>query len=124
MTDIAERGLVKTPSRRQRRLMVEECRALRITDLQRVYGQPPTGAEVAGWHIRTSRGTTDRLKVASTPGTFGGRYWWLVCPECGHRARILYRPPGATSRGCRSCLRLVYRSQYQGADASGTADHG
>jgi len=124
MTNAAESGLAKTPSRRQRRLTVEECRALRITDLQRVYGHPPAGAEVTGWHIRTSRGTTARLQVASTPGTLGGRCWWLVCPRCGSRRRVLLRPAGGQERACRSCLRLVYRSQYPTTGETEAANRG
>lgn len=117
MGNIAESTPAKTPDRRPRRLTVEECRRLSIASLQQVYGAPPDDAEVSDWQLAAPSGRTQRIRVASTPGTLGGRCWWLVCPACGSRRRTLFRPPGAKTRACRSCLRLVYRSQYSALSA-------
>ncbi len=124
MVDIADKTPANTPRRQSRRLTVEECRRLSIVSLRRVYGVPPVGAEVSGWQLTGPNGGEERIRVASTPGTLGGRCWWLVCPRCGSRRRMLFRPAGAKVRACRACLRLVYRSQYPTADEMGPADHG
>ena len=48
--------------------------------------------------------------LTSTPGTFGGLRWWLMC-SCGTRCYKLYRKPYAPAFTCRSCARVTYRSQ-------------
>lgn len=59
------------------------------------------------------------IRMESTPTQFGGKRWWLVCPlsldgvPCRRRVSALYRPPGASYFGCRTCYRLTYKSVQQ-----------
>lgn len=54
---------------------------------------------------------TQQVGLVSTPGNFGGRLRWFVCPGCGRRAGKLYLPKGKTIFLCRLCHRLEYRQQ-------------
>jgi hypothetical protein len=54
---------------------------------------------------------TQQVEMVSTPGNFGGRLRWFVCPGCGRRAGKLYLPKGETIFLCRLCHRLEYRQQ-------------
>ena len=36
------------------------------------------------------------ISLVSSPGSFGGLQWYVICPKTGRRVRILYRPRGAT----------------------------
>ncbi len=49
-----------------------------------------------------------------TPCNFGGRQWWLFCPVCSRRCRILYLPPSGYVFACRVCYNLTYESQQKG----------
>jgi len=43
-----------------------------------------------------------------------GRWrWWLVCPRCQTRRRVLYLPPGRTNFACRVCHDLRYKSSLR-----------
>ncbi|WP_005036557.1 hypothetical protein [Holophaga foetida] len=50
------------------------------------------------------------VDLVPRPLPFGGRAWWFRC-SCGCRASAVYLNDAGDTWGCRSCLRLVYRSQ-------------
>lgn len=53
-----------------------------------------------------------RVELAVSRQSLGGRRWWFVCPLCRHRRRKLYSPwHGKDSIACRVCRRLMYTSQ-------------
>jgi len=69
--------------------------------------------DVAALHVITKRrGATQRqtIPLAATTPNFGGRRWWMRCPETGKRARCLYLTPGRTEFASRQALGLGYRS--------------
>jgi hypothetical protein len=47
----------------------------------------------------------------------GGSRPWFLCPSCGDRRAVLYRPPERGSLGCRRCLKLLYLSECDDAFA-------
>lgn len=51
-----------------------------------------------------------RLRMEHTTCHFGRRRWWVRCPQCGSRVRILYIP--WKYLGCRKCSGLWYASQH------------
>lgn len=53
------------------------------------------------------------LRFTATRPHFGGRVWWILCPECGRRVGLLYLPQGATAWACRRCHQLTYRSAQE-----------
>lgn len=60
------------------------------------------------------------VKVTRTFPNYGGvRYWWL-CPNCGHRVRILY---GGRRFLCRHCHNLTYETAQKGGDLLTTIDN-
>lgn len=53
------------------------------------------------------------VPTTTEPCRFGGhRHYWL-CPHCGRRCEVVLMGLGGRRWGCRVCLRLQYRSQYQ-----------
>lgn len=68
-------------------------------------------------HYRFKRGgewqaVAQRIAIIRTPCHYGGSRPWFACPACGRRCAIVYlwgRPK------CRTCGRLVYRSQSEDA---------
>jgi len=50
------------------------------------------------------------VDLVPRPLPFGGVAWWFKC-SCGCRASNVYLNDAGDTWGCRSCLRLVYRSQ-------------
>lgn len=65
---------------------------------------PAAGAQGRPW-------LAYRVGLTPTRPFFGGRRWWALCPACGRRARILYRPHGSRLFACRLCCRLTYTSR-------------
>lgn len=59
------------------------------------------------WLSIESKGLVQRITLAAQARHFGGRQWFFVCPVRGRRARVLWRPPGAS----RFCSRQVWRRQ-------------
>jgi len=54
------------------------------------------------------------VHLDKTPCNYGGMRWWFLCPNCSHRCRILYLPPGRDYFLCRICHNLTYTSQQVG----------
>lgn len=53
------------------------------------------------------------IKIQSTPCTFGGRRWWMICPYSGRRALKLYKFASIERFCCRTAVRPLptYASQ-------------
>jgi hypothetical protein len=49
------------------------------------------------------------IGLAFTVPNYGGRRWWLICPDTGRRVRCLYLPPGGARFTGRKALGLAYR---------------
>lgn len=55
------------------------------------------------------------LDLVTTPCTYGGHRWWVLCPVCRRRCGKLYiRRESATPYACRDCLGLAYPVQRLG----------
>ena len=54
------------------------------------------------------------IRLAFTVPNYGGRRWWLICPETGQRVRCLYLPPGGVRFAGRKALGLAYRVERLG----------
>jgi len=55
----------------------------------------------------------DPVDLVSEPGGFGGRRWWMVCPDCDRRVAALYLPPTGGRFRCRTCHGLTYASTQE-----------
>lgn len=55
-----------------------------------------------------------RLKLEATSTAFNGRRWWFACPLCGKCYAALFW--NENKFGCRKCLGLRYKSQYETFD--------
>lgn len=53
-------------------------------------------------------GTSQEIEVEEDIITFGIRPFFLC--SCGHKAAVLYKPPGKTLFGCRKCNNIIYES--------------
>lgn len=61
----------------------------------------------------------DQIRLSSVPGRFGGLVWFLHCPACDRRARVLYirvadnfwHAELSQPARCRQCCGLRYHSQ-------------
>src|SRR4051795_2954489 len=51
------------------------------------------------------------ITLTTTPGRFGGRRWWFVCPLTGAHVAKLYLPHGTTCFAARKAYRLGYACQ-------------
>lgn len=60
------------------------------------------------------RVVAQRIRLAFTVPNYGGRRWWLICPETGQRVRCLYLPPGGARFASRLALGLAYRVERLG----------
>jgi hypothetical protein len=58
------------------------------------------------------------IGLVTRPRHFGGRQWYFICPRMGHRAMVLWMPPGAHSFACRKWWgrQVAYSSQFLGPD--------
>lgn len=84
----------------------EDCKHLTLADVRPLV-EP--GAEV----LVLADGTELSLSWGTVRGCFGGdragRALLLICPSCGHNARVLHRPP-ARALGCWKCTPVSRRS--------------
>lgn len=65
-------------------------------------------------------GREQSLALVSDPRYFGGRQWYVRCPETGRRVSTLWKPPGSSVFASRHSWRNVaYHTQYQ--DRAGRA---
>ncbi len=56
-------------------------------------------------------GVNDTILLTSSEPHYGGRRWWLTCPQCRRRVRKIYWSAGCPNFRCRKCRDLAYRSQ-------------
>lgn len=93
------------------RLLVDECRQIRVARLLEHHGRPkltdlaPTTRFRSGAH-------KFRVPLVSTPLRRGVR-WWFACPTCGGRCAVLYSPCSLETPNfaCRRCWGVAYPSQ-------------
>lgn len=88
-----------------------------------VSGLFPSGDEDKGFIILTynfgDRSFMYEVQVVSTPCQFGGKRYWLVCPNefngdsCRQRVTKLYLPRSSSHFLCRHCHDLSYRSRQE-----------
>jgi hypothetical protein len=85
------------------RTTVEECRQLNIFQLNRQGSLYGNGDDLL-------YGTDVQVPLTKTPCYFGGFRWWFICPDCGKRMAILYKPRYSNFFLCRQCHNLTYKS--------------
>lgn len=73
------------------------------------------GDKVGHLELRHRGGEAYTVDVVSVPQPFGGRRWWLICPDSGVRTSTLYMPTGAARFASRQAHQLGYRTQRLGA---------
>jgi hypothetical protein len=61
-----------------------------------------------------ARSQNYRIRLATSPQTFGGVRWWFVCPRTGGRVAKIHLPPGADMFASRKAHGLAYHSQRLG----------
>jgi hypothetical protein len=65
---------------------------------------------------------TDRIQLAWTSPTYGGRRWWFLCPRTGRRTTKLFLPNGGWHFWSRQAYGLGYACQREGRfDRRGSA---
>jgi hypothetical protein len=57
---------------------------------------------------------TDRIQLAWTAPTYGGRRWWFLCPSTGRRTTKLFLPNGGWHFWSRQAYGLGYACQRDG----------
>lgn len=72
---------------RSRRLLVGDCRVLRIATLMQVHGRPPEHADADGWILRKRDGNMWRPHVAATCGAHGRTTGWRQRDDTNGRRR-------------------------------------
>jgi hypothetical protein len=115
---------------RRRARYVDDCDVLCVHDLKR-NGFLQTGATVMGG-LRVGHGVrvfvevkatadgrgqlrvgTQTIALSASPGTKGGRCWFMHCPQTGARVVKLYRHPRRHLFESRAAGSLTYRSRLQ-----------
>lgn len=89
-----------------KRTTVEECSRLSIFELRKEGALRKDGDEVL-------HGNGQELPLTKTRCHFGGFRWWFICPGCGKRVGILYRPRRDQPFLCRHCHNLTYTSAQE-----------
>jgi hypothetical protein len=59
------------------------------------------------------RAITDRIQLAWTAPTYGGRRWWFLCPRTGRRTTKLFLPNGGWHFWSRRAYGLGYACQRE-----------
>lgn len=100
-----------------KKAIVEDCQKLTVSLLKNVEIQQALesgqleglncGAAVLKYTVGKKRIET-KVSLTSTPCRFGGYRVWFLCPSCGRRVGVLYRPYFATEYLCRHCHALSY----------------
>jgi hypothetical protein len=63
-------------------------------------------------------GLNQWINLIALPRHLGGHQWYFECPKTGHRASVLWMPPGASRFASRHAWprQVAYRSQFVTAD--------
>ena len=78
------------------------------------YPAPGIAVQYAESYFRFVHDNLDYIvRVERTWCNYGGSRPWFLCPSCGDRHAVLYRPPDCESLGCRRCLKLLYLSECE-----------
>ena len=89
----------------RRRKTVSEVPSLPALRVARALGRKPEGGELVAVEVREP--VEARVHLEMQFRQWGPPIPWLLCPDCGHRRRVLYAD-GRIS--CRQCLNLGYDS--------------
>ena len=68
-----------------------------------------------GWMRVLLRSLDQRIDLVAEQRHFGGLQWYFVCPLTGHRASVLWMPPGASCFASRQAWgdKVAYSSQFE-----------
>ena len=87
--------------------LVEDCQKVAVSDLLRDY---KTKLKETILRAQFEMLNENVLITTSKTGN-GGLRFWFMCPRCKRRSGILLKHPLQNILGCRSCLRLEYKSR-------------
>lgn len=85
-------------------MLVEHCQKLSIIELAR-QAKGQLLKSLLSAKITT---TGQPIRLTTTDCHFGGKRYWLVCPNCSRRIGILYKKPTSELLLCRKCHNLTY----------------
>ncbi len=87
--------------------LVEDCQKVAVSDLLRDY---KTKLKETILRVQFEMLNENVLITTSKTGNDGLRFWFM-CPRCKRRSGILLKHPLQNVLGCRSCLKLEYKSR-------------
>lgn len=100
-----------TPINFGKKLLVEQSKKVRITDILKRFKVDIKKAFIAS--ELESMGVNIGVTFSKT--NYGGVRLWFKCPMCESRVGIVYQYPINNQLGCRQCLNLDYRKhKYKG----------
>lgn len=87
--------------------LVEDCQKVAVSDLLRDYK-----TKLKETILRTQFEMLNENVLITTSKTGnGGLRFWFMCPRCKRRSGVLLKHPLQNILGCRSCLKLEYKSR-------------
>ena len=94
-----------------RKYLVEECQKISINTFSR-----QANKKVKEMLLTSQIETMDKtIEITTSNVYFGGVRYWFKCPLCARKIGTLFIHPLTQQIGCRTCLRLEYRSRkYKG----------
>ena len=119
------RGIGCGRPKTRHREFLEDCDSLDISFISK-YGLSicPVWAEIENtdgkeflrinyrkYFFRLSYDLVEYIEIEETYPNFGGKRYWLKCPDCHRRVLKIYRPPMKINFRCRRCQDLMYQSQ-------------
>jgi hypothetical protein len=87
--------------------LVEDCQKVAVSDLLRDY---KTKLKETILRAQFEMLNENVLITTSKTGN-GGLRFWFMCPRCKRRSGVLLKHPLQNILGCRSCLKLEYKSR-------------
>ena len=87
--------------------LVEDCQKVAVSDILRDY---KTQLKETILRAQFEMLNENVLITTSMTGN-GGLRFWFMCPRCKRRSGVLLKHPLQNILGCRSCLKLEYKSR-------------
>jgi len=87
--------------------LVEDCQKVAVSDLLRDY---KTKLKETILRTQFEMLNENVIKTKTKTGN-GGLRFWFMCPRCKRRSGVLLKHPLQNILGCRSCLKLEYKSR-------------
>lgn len=85
-------------------MLVENCQKLNVTELTKC-----TKGQLLETLLNSRISATGQaLRLTTTDCHFGGKRYWLICPNCNKRVGTLYQKPTKDDLFCRQCHKLTY----------------